>query len=98
MCLFSVCHILFSVYRPYIYVRLFYAFSIFATYFVQLYVPLAIVHRKIIKYSGRLERFAPYFVRVVFVGITGTYRMSAPLKPWPYIRNAAAFLDILDVK
>ncbi|XP_065186884.1 neutral amino acid uniporter 4-like isoform X2 [Sycon ciliatum] len=63
---------------PYIYVRLFYAFSIFATYFVQLYVPLAIVHRKIIKYSGRLERFAPYFVRVVFVGITAVIAIVVP--------------------
>ena len=27
-----------------------------------------------------------------------SYRMSAPLKPWPYIRNTAAFLDILDAK
>ena len=24
--------------------------------------------------------------------------MSAPLKPWPYIWNTAAFLDILDAK
>ena len=35
--------------------------------------------------------------RVCGVGVD-LYRMSAPLKPWPYIRNTAAFLDILDVK